>query len=154
MKLIPIEPAAADAILAGRVPDEPAFAPGYPTEFSAGVAQSVGSPRQVGSFFAFDEDEAVVVGEIGGAEIEPGTIEIGYAIVDTRAGRGHATAAVQALVRHLRDRGAAGRVIAHTPTDRPASGRVLEKAGFSATGVVEDEHEGEILRVTRWELPL
>jgi hypothetical protein len=46
------------------------------------------------------------------------------------------------------------RVIAHTPLDRPASGRVLEKAGFRCTGEEDDEHEGAVLRVRAWELPI
>jgi len=44
------------------------------------------------------------------------------------------------------------RVIGHTPLDRPASGRVLEKAGFTNVGEEEDEHEGTRIRVNRWEL--
>jgi RimJ/RimL family protein N-acetyltransferase len=46
------------------------------------------------------------------------------------------------------------RLVAHTPLDRPASGRVLEKAGFTPTGEVDDEHEGATIRVRRWELAL
>jgi hypothetical protein len=45
-------------------------------------------------------------------------------------------------------------VAAHTPLDRPASGRVVERAGFSPVGEVVDEHEGEAIRVIRWELRL
>ena len=36
----------------------------------------------------------------------------------------------------------------------PASGRVLEKAGFAPTGEEDDEHDGVPLRVRRWELVL
>jgi hypothetical protein len=43
------------------------------------------------------------------------------------------------------------RIVAHTPFDRPASGRVLEKAGFLALGETEDEHEGVRIRVRRWQ---
>jgi hypothetical protein len=43
-------------------------------------------------------------------------------------------------------------VVAHTPLDRPASGRVVEKAGFTPVGEVVDEHEGKAIRAIRWEL--
>jgi RimJ/RimL family protein N-acetyltransferase len=46
------------------------------------------------------------------------------------------------------------RIIAHAPVDRPASGRVLQKAGFTLVGQTEDEHEGVTLLVQRWELVL
>ena len=46
------------------------------------------------------------------------------------------------------------RIIGHTPLDRPASGRVLAKAGFALAGEEEDEHEGAPIRVNRWELVL
>jgi ribosomal-protein-alanine N-acetyltransferase len=71
--------------------------------------------------------------------------------VESCWGRGHATDAVSALVGLAREVERLKRIIAHTPLDRPASGRVLAKAGFVSTGEVEDEHEGEIVRVCRWE---
>jgi RimJ/RimL family protein N-acetyltransferase len=43
-------------------------------------------------------------------------------------------------------------LIGHTPLDRPASARVLEKAGFTFTGVVTDDHDGRPLRVLEWQL--
>ena len=46
------------------------------------------------------------------------------------------------------------RIVGHTPLDRPASGRVLEKAGYVCLGEEQDEHEGVPLRVKRWELRL
>ena len=63
-------------------------------------------------------------------------------------------------VRHRRSQGPrraritrhqGARVVAHTPLDRPASGRVLEKAGFTNTGVVDDEDDGSVVTVLRWE---
>ena len=45
------------------------------------------------------------------------------------------------------------RIIAHTPLERPESGRVLEKAGFGTVREMEDEDaEGNAVRVTEWEL--
>ncbi len=45
-------------------------------------------------------------------------------------------------------------IIAHTPVDRPASGRVLTKAGFTLIGETDDEHDGVPIRLYRWELRL
>lgn len=92
------------------------------------------------------------MGEIGGAFVAPGVVEIGYAVVPSCWGRGYATAAVRALVARAREVSDIERVVAHTPLDRPASGRVLEKAGFTFAGEQDDEHDGVRIRVRRWEL--
>jgi RimJ/RimL family protein N-acetyltransferase len=149
--LKPISRRAAEALAAGRAPDV-AVAAGYPTEFSAGVGQSAGAGTGLGPFFIHRVEDDVVVGEIGAAFVEPETVEIGYAIVPSVWGRGHATDAVRAMVALARQDAAIARVVAHTPLDRPASGRVVEKAGFVPAGEVIDEHDGEAIRVIRWEL--
>lgn len=86
--------------------------------------------------------------------MSPGVVEIGYAIVVSEWGRGHATDAVRSLIAHAMDVPGIERMVAHNPVDRPASGRVLAKAGFHLVGERDDEHEGKALRVQRWELPL
>jgi RimJ/RimL family protein N-acetyltransferase len=149
--LKPISRRAAEALAEGRAPDV-AVAPGYPTEFSAGVGQNAGASRGLGPFFIHRVADDVVVGEIGAAFVEQNTIEIGYAIVPSVWGRGHATDAVRAMVALARHDAAIARVVAHTPLDRPASGRVVEKAGFTPVGEELDEHEGATIRVIRWEL--
>jgi RimJ/RimL family protein N-acetyltransferase len=151
--LKPISRRAAEALAAGRAPDVP-VAPGYPTEFSVGVGQHAGAGAGLGPFFIHRVEDDVVVGELGAAFVEQDTVEIGYAIVESVWGRGHATDAVQALVALARREPAIARVVAHTPLDRPASGRVVEKAGFTPVGEVLDEHEGRAIRVIRWELRL
>src|SRR6185503_19858651 len=89
---------AADAILAGARPANVRVADDYPTEFSAGVAQALGTEGQSQYFIHRLEDD-LVVGEIGTAFVgEEGTIEIGYAVVESHRNRGYATAAVAALV--------------------------------------------------------
>jgi len=155
--LRPISAAAAAAVLAGRRPDDVQVADDFPTEFSSGVAQQVGQAnptRALGPFFIHRATDDVVVGEIGGAVIAPGVVEIGYAVVQSCWGRGHATDAVRALAELARTVPGIERIIANHPVDRPASGRVLEKAGFMCLGDAEDEHEGVRLRVKRWELVL
>ena len=144
----------AEAILAGRRPAGVRVPEDYPTEFSAGVAQSVADGGQWGSFFIARAPDDLVVGEIGGAVVAPGTMEIGYAIVPSCWGQGYATAAVLALAELARGEPRVDRVIAHAPLERPASGRVLEKAGFTLTGEVEDPGDGTPVRAQRWELAL
>jgi len=97
-----------------------------------------------------------VVGEIGAAFVdEEGTIEIGYAVVESQHNRGYATAAVEALVAKAREASEVRRIVAHTPLERPESGRVLEKAGFAMVREMDDTDEaGAVRRVKEWELAL
>ena len=145
---------AADAILAGGPPDDVRVAQDYPTEFSVGVAQCVGAVGQFGPFLVHRSDDDVVVGEIGGAFVdEHGSIEIGYAIVESQRNRGYATAAIEALATKARAAAEVRRVLAHAPLERPQSGRVLEKAGFSMVREMDDADEaGNVLPVKEWEL--
>ncbi len=148
-----ISAAAGEALRAGRLPDDVRVAHDYPTEFSAGVgAHAESGSGPLGPFFIHRREDELVVGEIGGGVITPGIVEIGYAVVGSCWGRGYATAAVRALVERARAVTGLDRLVAHTPLDRPASGRVLEKAGFAFTGEEADEHEGKPIRVKRWEL--
>jgi RimJ/RimL family protein N-acetyltransferase len=126
----------------------------YPTEFSVGVAKCVVAVGQFGPFLVHRFDDDVVVGEIGGAFVdEQGSIEIGYAIVESQRNRGYASAAIQALMATARTASEVRRIVAHTPLERPQSGRVLEKAGFSMVRETDDADEaGNVLRVKEWEL--
>ena len=144
----------ADAILAGDPPQDVRVAQDYPTEFSVGVAQCVGAMGQFGPFLVHRSDDDVVVGEIGGAFVdEQGSIEIGYAVVESRWNRGYATAAVEALVTKAREASEVRRIVAHTPLERPESGRVLEKAGFAMVREIDDaDEDGNVVRVEEWEL--
>jgi ribosomal-protein-alanine N-acetyltransferase len=151
IRLRPVSSAALEALAAGRPPDDVRVAEDYPTEFSYELGRG-GAASPLGLFFLHRVADDVVVGEIGGGFIGGGDVMIGYAIVDSCWGRGYATAAVRALVEHARTFAEARRIVAHTPLDRPASGRVLEKAGFSFVGEQDDEHDGVPLRVCRWQL--
>jgi RimJ/RimL family protein N-acetyltransferase len=153
--LTPVSQDAAAAIRAGEPLPGLASADGYPTEFSLGIAEAAEKGDQaLGPFFIRNADEGTVVGEIGGAMTEPGTAEIGYAIVEPCWGRGFASGAVRELTVLARENAGIERLVAHAPLERPASSRVLEKAGFASAGEREDEHEGEVVHVERWELDL
>jgi RimJ/RimL family protein N-acetyltransferase len=144
---------AADAMLRGERPGDVRVADDYPTEFSVGVAQRVGAEGQFGPFFVHRSEDGVVVGEIGGAFISEGTIEIGYAVVESQWNRGFASAAVDALVTKARAAPAVHRIVAHTPIERPQSNRVLAKAGFAMVRQCDDmDEDGNVVRVTEWQL--
>jgi RimJ/RimL family protein N-acetyltransferase len=78
-------------------------------------------------------DGAQVIGCAGMTPGETGTAEIGYWITRSHWGRGYATEAARAVLSIARaighDRIEAGHFL-----DNPASGRVLRKLGFTATG--------------------
>src|SRR5215212_10844800 len=124
---------AADAILAGARPGDVRVADDYPTEFSAGVAQVVGANGQLGPFFVHRSEDDLVVGEIGGAFVdEEGTMEIGYAVVESQWNCGYATAAVEALVLKARKapnvRPHRGSHATRAPPERPRA----REGGFRA----------------------
>lgn len=143
--------ATAAAILVGQRPPDVRVAGDYPTEFSTGVASQIERQRELGPCVIFASDDGVVVGEIGGAFVGDGTVEIGCAVVRSREGQGLATAAARELMQRLALLPAVRRVVAHTPLDRPASARVVEKAGFAFVRELDDVHEGQALRVREWE---
>lgn len=76
-----------------------------------------------------------LVGACGLARRPSGAVELGYWIARPNWGRGLATEAGTALIDMARMLGLARLEGAHF-IDNPASGRVLEKLGFSATGLV------------------
>jgi len=153
IRLRPISPESLEALAAGRPPGDVHVSDDYPTEFSHEMGQG-GAGTPLGLFFMHRVEDDVVVGEIGGGFIARGDVMIGYAIVESCWGRGYATEAVRALVEHVRTFEDAQRIVAHTPLDRPASARVLEKAGFTLVGEQDDEHDDVPMRVLRWELLL
>jgi len=150
--LRPISPAAGAALAAGERPEDVRVARDHPTEFSAGVGRRVGAGSPLGPYFLHRAEDDVVVGEIGGGFVTPGVIELGYAIVPSCWGLGYATEAVIGLLARAREVPGVERMVAHTPLDRPASGRVLEKAGFTCVGEFDHDHDGTPMRVRRWEL--
>ena len=154
LRLERMSTATAAALLEGKRPSDIQVAEDYPTEFSHGVAAQAANGSDLGPYVIYSPTEAMVVGEIGGAFTSEGTVEICYAVVRSRWGRGIATAAVRELVRRIGERSDVQRVVAHTPLDRPESARVVEKAGFAFVREIEDTHEGVVVCVKEWELPI
>lgn len=99
--------------------------------------------------FAIEAREEGLIGVIGAHQRKPGRFEIGYWLGRPFWGRGYATEAASAFAQEAR---ALGELEAAHFADNPASGRVLEKAGFAYTG--ELEHCFSLARgvkvLTRW----
>jgi len=81
------------------------------------------------------EAEPRLVGACGLGRRASGAVELGYWIARAHWGRGIATEACTALVDIARTLRLPGLEASHF-LDNPASGRVLEKLGFAATGIV------------------
>jgi len=77
-----------------------------------------------------------LVGSIGFGRRPNGDTEFGYWIAKPFWGRGYATEAARAAVAIARDGLRLNKLSAGHFLDNPASGRVLEKAGFRPTGMV------------------
>ena len=80
-----------------------------------------------------------------------GTAEIGYGIAASRRRRGHATAAVGAIVDLARADRTMKALVAETAISNPDSARVLENNGFSRVGRRRDTDDGP---VNLWRLVL
>lgn len=92
------------------------------------------------SFLVFDDPAGTprLVGGIGLDAVAPdGNRELGYWFTPDAWGRGYATEAGRAVVQIARHALGLRRLRSGHFLDNPASGRVLEKLGFRATGTVE-----------------
>ena len=85
--------------------------------------------------FERTDGEPVLAGACGLGRRASGNVELGYWIARPFWGRGFATEAGLALVAMARALGLARLEASHF-LDNPASGRVLEKLGFEATGMI------------------
>ena len=70
---------------------------------------------------------------------EDGIVEIGYGIAEEYRGYGYATEAVETILEWAFDQPGVTCVAAETGPDNAASLRVLEKCGFTPTGVMGKE---------------
>lgn len=85
------------------------------------------------------EDKAI--GAISLRHIEPGNWELGYWLAPGHWGQGLATEAAQAMVVYGFEKLDAEALTSGHFADNPASGRVLEKAGFRANGIARQWSE-------------
>jgi [ribosomal protein S5]-alanine N-acetyltransferase len=106
-------------------------------------------------FFVVERESRSVIGmaSVKGPPDDTGVVEIAYAIVPAREGRGYATEAADALVGFAFASGRVRLVRAHTLPAENASTRVLTKCGFHYTGDVIDPDDGPVWRWERERLP-
>ena len=81
---------------------------------------------------------ARIVGGMGLGPLGDNAYDLGFWITPDVWGRGYATEAVRALIDTARHSLRIRRLTAGHMTDNPASGAVLRKAGFRATGRIEE----------------
>jgi RimJ/RimL family protein N-acetyltransferase len=72
-----------------------------------------------------------------------GEVELGYGVAASRRRRGHATAAVGAIIEAAQHDPALRVIVAVTAFDNLASQRVLERNGFERAGTHVDPDQGE-----------
>ena len=108
---------------------------GDPWEHGFGMVEGTGGP-------------IVGTGGFKGPPNPDGVVEIAYAVVPSRQGRGYATEAALALVEFASLDARVSRIRAHTLPAQNASTSVLTKCGFEHVGAVEDPEDG---LVWRWE---
>lgn len=87
------------------------------------------------------ERDSGPIGAAGLRRLDKGNLEIGYWIAPDYWGRGLATEAARALVVYGFEKLGAEALNSGHFVDNPASGRVLEKAGFRANGIARQWSE-------------
>ena len=159
LTLVPATPTLLEAALAGE--DSLARAIGaalpadWPPEFIGEPAyrytlDQLATAEQEGwwMYFVIERGESPTVVGTGGYKGPPvdGTVEVGYAVVESCQRRGIATEATRGWIDRAFADPRVDRVIGETMPDRPASIRVLEKLGFTASS---DASEEGVLRFER-----
>lgn len=109
------------------------YGPGDAEEF---VRHAAGQDPRRGAAFVISHEDHGPVGVIGLFHDADPTPEVGYWIGRPFWGRGYATEALQGAMSWAHRAWRRRMLVAGHFTDNPASGRVLEKAGFLYTGEV------------------
>jgi RimJ/RimL family protein N-acetyltransferase len=89
--------------------------------------------------FRRDDAQTQLIGAIGFGRTPDSRREFGYWIAEPFWGRGYATEAGRAVIKLARDSLHLPMLHAGHFLDNPTSGRVLEKLGFRATGVIASQ---------------
>jgi RimJ/RimL family protein N-acetyltransferase len=100
------------------------------------VVNVAGQDPKTANTFLIEHEDAGPVGVLGMFRGEDRAPEVGYWIGKPFWGRGFATEALEGALVWARKRWAKRALVAGHFADNPASGRVLEKAGFLYTGEV------------------
>jgi RimJ/RimL family protein N-acetyltransferase len=143
LRLEPVTAEAARAVIAGDFSHLAASglkpAEGWPHEDTAdGLAMVVKTGLPLSWFIVAD---GAVIGDCGlhGPVDEAGNAEIGYGLAAPSRGQGYGSEAVAAITGWLLSRPEVRQLRACTLTGNVPSRRVLEKAGFTYTGIDDGE---------------
>jgi len=98
-----------------------------------------------GSWLIVAGDEVVGLCSYKQPRSNDGKVEIGYGIAAGKRDRGYASRAVRAMLEHARRDHTISVVVAATASANIVSQRVLERNGFSRTGVSYDPDDGELI---------
>jgi len=117
----------------------------YPEGAAAAWIESHRTARETASEYTFcialKAKPEAAVGAAGLRRIEPGNWELGYWLAPDCWGRGLASEAARAMVVYGFEKLDAEALQSGHFTDNPASGRVLQKAGFAANGIARQWSE-------------
>ena len=119
----------------------------YPEGAAAAWIASHAAARDAGAEYIFaitlqaDGAQAAAIGASGLHKIAKGNFELGYWLAPEHWGRGLASEAARAMVVYGFEKLAAEALNSGYFIDNPASGRVLEKAGFRANGIARQWSE-------------
>jgi RimJ/RimL family protein N-acetyltransferase len=142
VRLEPITPRQARAMLAGRPEPDLPWEDGFPMPAVRGALERIVTAEDSGyslqPFFAYviiRRSDGMAVGDAGfHGPPEGGEVEIGYALVPAARGAGLATEATRLLVQWARSQPGVERVSARVDPSNDPSRRLLERIGFEPDG--------------------
>jgi GNAT superfamily N-acetyltransferase len=143
VRLEPIAPGRARAILSGQPEPELPWENGFPLaplrELLSKVAIDDEGAKVLGPFFAYvivRKADGRAVGDAGfhGPPNDEGELEIGYALVPGARGAGLASESVRLLIAWARTQPGVGAITARVEPGNSPSERLLRRAGFRLDG--------------------
>jgi RimJ/RimL family protein N-acetyltransferase len=117
------------------------------------LGRAPGDPGGWVQFSVITNADGHLVGDVGlsPADGEPGVIKVGYTIAPEHQGHGYATEAVRALVGYAFDTLDVRVVRAYAEERNLPSTSVMRKAGLAHVETWDEEEDGQIWRIVRYE---
>ena len=143
VRLDPITPQLARAMLRGRPDSDLAWAEGFPLPSVRGALERIvaaeGTGLELQPYFAYvivRRSDGLAIGDAGfhGPPTQDGEVEIGYALVPSARGSGLAGEATGLLVEWARAQCGVRSVTARVEPSNGPSRRLLERLGFARDG--------------------
>jgi RimJ/RimL family protein N-acetyltransferase len=140
VRLAPIDPQLAGAMLAGVPGPDLAWAEGFPMTPVLNIARTIAASTEVlGPFLAYvivSQGDGTAIGDAGfhGPPSEEGEVEIGYALVPAARGLGLGSEAVRLLIAWAQSQPGVRALTARVDHGNVASERLLNRVGFTYAG--------------------